>query len=330
MGRRGRRRTGAHTGYFLHWDGVQWSVIPSPSVPNGSTLNGIWADTPNDAWAVGNAAVPARSPPLGCPVVGRADPDPSRSYPTLLAVAGSGSHDVWATGYYCTGQCVGTSRAFSEHSDGRAWTLVTAPNPGAGSTHYYGMAAWPNGVWAAGSGNEVGALTAYYPGACLTPTPTICPVTRQTISSPNVPGADNDLHAVAAAAPDDVWAVGDVWDPTPAALLLHWDGTQWAIVPGAALPPGSVELDGAAALAPDDAWAVGFDSAGALTEHWDGTQWSVVPAAGAGQLYAVAGVASDDVWAVGFGGNGLIEHWNGLAWISCRGQASPATTASAR
>ena len=187
-------------------------------------------------------------------------------------------------------------------------------NPGAGSTYYYGVAALPNGAWAVGTGQETGALTAFYPGACLTPTPTACPITRQTVPSPDVPGAENDLHAVAGAAPDDVWAVGAVPYPTPDTLLLHWDGTQWSIVPGAGLPPGGGELDGAAALAPDDVWAVGSYSAGALTEHWDGTQWRLVPAPGGGQLYAVAGVAADDVWAVGFGGDGLIEHWNGLAW----------------
>ncbi len=37
-----------------HWDGTQWSIVPSPDGPTGDgVLNGIAASGPNDIWAVG-------------------------------------------------------------------------------------------------------------------------------------------------------------------------------------------------------------------------------------------------------------------------------------
>ena len=35
-----------------HWDGVSWSVVPSPD-PGYSQLYGVWAESANDVWAVG-------------------------------------------------------------------------------------------------------------------------------------------------------------------------------------------------------------------------------------------------------------------------------------
>ena len=37
-----------------HWDGTQWSIVPSPSVAAGS-LNAVTATAANDVWAVGAA-----------------------------------------------------------------------------------------------------------------------------------------------------------------------------------------------------------------------------------------------------------------------------------
>src|ERR687889_2293108 len=44
-----------------------------------------------------------------------------------------------------------------------------------------------------------------------------------------------DPRAIAANAPDDIWAVGskglDVQDSAPKAGIEHWDGTSWSMVP---------------------------------------------------------------------------------------------------
>src|SRR5204863_8090882 len=37
-----------------HWDGAQWSIVPSPSVSNSTQqLNSVSAISSNDVWAVG-------------------------------------------------------------------------------------------------------------------------------------------------------------------------------------------------------------------------------------------------------------------------------------
>jgi len=94
------------------------------------------------------------------------------------------------------------------------------------------------------------------------------------------------------------------------------------------------ELDGAVATAPTNAWAVGFtrDSAALafapLAEHWDGSAWRIVATAPVtaddNRLHAVAMISASDGWAVGESNvftstaavtSGLIEHWNGNAWV---------------
>ena len=157
----------------------------------------------------------------------------------------------------------------------------------------------------------------------------------RAVSVPEPPGAArSELAAVAAIAPDDVWAVGD-WDTGTLSaehraivhvLIEHWDGSTWSVVPAPDLSPdGENRLLGVAAGSPDDVWAVGFGTRAnlgiPLIEHWDGSTWSLVtspdvtePNTGA-LLEAVAVVGPDDVWAVGSQGPGtLVEHWDGSRW----------------
>src|SRR5207249_9413132 len=46
---------GWHSGgtLTLHWDGAQWSVVPSPSPGTNARLLGVTAISANDVWAVG-------------------------------------------------------------------------------------------------------------------------------------------------------------------------------------------------------------------------------------------------------------------------------------
>src|SRR5205085_2469989 len=68
----------------------------------------------------------------------------------------------------------------------------------------------------------------------LTPTPApTCEPAWRTVSSPN-PGTDDSLYAVSALSSSDVWAVGNNYDGGPVlvrTLIMHWDGTQWSVVP---------------------------------------------------------------------------------------------------
>jgi hypothetical protein len=157
------------------------------------------------------------------------------------------------------------------------------------------------------------------------------------VPSPNPSSQANYLSAVAAVAPNDVWAVGAEYRPisTPGTLTEHWDGTAWSLVPSPNFNQGYNELYGVTAISTNDVWAVGYHnianygSEKTMALHWNGSAWSIVPTRNIGQdaneLFAVDGVASNDVWAVGFGhsssnqvGVPLIQHWDGVRWSLSR------------
>ncbi len=74
----------------------------------------------------------------------------------------------------------------------------------------------------------------------------------------------------------DIWATGSQTRPgtrnTAAAMIEHWNGSRWSVVPG--LPRlGNTIIGGVYAAAPDDVWATtevtGQGVASDLL-HWDG------------------------------------------------------------
>jgi len=134
------------------------------------------------------------------------------------------------------------------------------------------------------------------------------------------------LAGVAAVGPNDVWAVGHRGlDPLEMrALIVHYDGTRWSVVPSPSAHEGTL---GAVAVAgPDDIWAAGIELATFRTviEHWDGSTWATVahpsPTSSYVNFGALSAVASDDVWLVGSYLNDrgvsrtLAEHFDGSSW----------------
>lgn len=212
-----------------------------------------------------------------------------------------------------------------------SWRVV--PSPTAPSSGLYGVAISSHtDAWAVGGG--------------YLPLPAIYPINVgfvehwdgtgwRTILSPQPANYENDLYAVAALSPSNVWAVGSyenaangIAEPQKT-LVEHWDGTHWKVI---ASPNGKAyfnTLSGLAALAPNDIWAVGSQGAlsglsKTLIEHWDGTGWRIVKSPNVGSfdnaLQGVAALSPDDIWAVGESsdGNGgdrtLVEQWNGQQW----------------
>lgn len=143
---------------------------------------------------------------------------------------------------------------------------------------------------------------------------------------PAPPPTGDELWAVDASSPDDVWAVGARFSGDTyrdRSLILHGDGTRWSLVSS----PDVGRLTDVAAVSEDEAWAVG---AGKIL-HWDGATWELSPHPSPPGTYFAAVDASgpNDVWAVGMrygaewvdqygdrnvGFDTLTMHWDGAAW----------------
>jgi hypothetical protein len=180
-----------------------------------------------------------------------------------------------------------------------------------------------------------------------TPTPTPVETNGTTSKTPTQNGwtvirspmhgtADNSFGSISAAAPNDIWTVGNFLPDDPNAnpdatlsLAAHYDGKSWSITPTPNAGPNFNTLFGVAAT-DGQAWAVGVYQNDnfhdrALVEHWDGQSWQIVnvpqPGSGRDMLFGAAALSPSDVWVVGqqqttedgpF--STLVEHWDGRTW----------------
>jgi hypothetical protein len=282
-----------------HWDGRNWSVVPSPN-PAGKTfvvLNGVDAVSANDIWAVGHSGDPSSIPlqTLTMHWDGASwslvpSPSPGTYNGNVLhGVAAVSANDVWAVGWYQSGPTGQEGGALTMHWDGTQWSVV--PNPSRWTL--YGVTAIAsNDVWAVGEQSIL-----HWNGTSWS-----------TVSFPPPPGDSYQiLKGISAVSANDIWAVGySQWSYfygyRYAPLTYHWDGARWGLVPNA----GGIDeyLFSVTAIAANDAWAVGDNG---QTQHWNGANWSRVaapyPGLG-GRFNSVAAASTSDVWAVGYSGNG--------------------------
>jgi hypothetical protein len=289
-----------------HWDGSDWSVVPSPNAtPGYNELYGAAAVSTSDVWAVGyhNIANYGSEKTMALhwdgtrwSIVRTRNMGPNANM--LRAVSAVSSNDVWAVGLGAsTSNEVG--RPLIEHWDGARWSLVRSPNLGGGFGILNSVTALAaNDVWAVGT-HEGSTLIEHWDGTAWAVVP-----------SPNGRRAESEMYAVSAAGPDDVWAVGDSYNNRGGDTLVeHWDGARWAVVPSLDGPHPNTALFGVVALGSGNVWAVGSTYDPVLvdyktfTEHWDGSAWTVVPSPNPGpfydQLFGVVGSPGGDVWAVG-------------------------------
>jgi hypothetical protein len=199
------------------------------------------------------------------------------------------------------------------------WDVVRSANPGEAATTLLGVAAVTSAeAWAVGGVGEPEI-------------PTAVAIQRWdgdrwlAVAGPSPGTTLNELRAVDASEPNDVWAVGRTSSGVgEQPLVLHYDGTEWSDVE----LPSEIDgvLSGVAAISPADVWAVGSvgDPAAslerALVLHWDGTTWAEVEmgrATGGGKsaLVDVAGDSPTDLWAVGYHHfQPMILRFEGDAW----------------
>ncbi len=124
----------------------------------------------------------------------------------------------------------------------------------------------------------------------------------------------DDLFAVWASGPTDVWVAGTLGDPeAPQGMFAHFDGTQFdqIIKPLAKRPEGLFGFD------KNDVWSVGT---GGELRHWNGQAWTTSAGPTTEALTDVAGTGGR-LWAVGASGT-IVEH-DGTQW---RSMAAPPQT----
>ena len=317
---------------LLHWNGVKWTLRTSAKVP--ASLDPpptVAATSDRDVWIAGTATVGdgnaqtliahwngtalsrAASPNAGTPPGG-----------LLSGVSAAGPDDAWAVGGYSVIDPVyDTSQSYplAERWNGRAWTQVAAAQPGAGNGRPSPQAEFSavttvsgSDAWAVGNDS---VETTPVPNERQVPLAEHWNGRAWQVSPTRADGNEDQLYAVSAAGPDDVWAVGRYGNPTKT-LTEHWNGVRWTIAPSPS--PGRVEdgkadgvLVGVAVVSPRDAWAVGSYVSGpgvlkplALVLHWNGSSWRQVavphygPKGSPNVLTAVSASSSGNVIAVGY------------------------------
>jgi len=284
-----------------HFNGSSWSVVPTPAL-NGS-LAGAAGAASNNVWAVGNQAqgnsvttliehwdgaswsvVPGPKLPKGSQLTGVTAPAPD---------------NAWAVGV-----TIGSSNALVEHWDGTSWSIVASPA--------FAGVSISSGAVSADSATDVWAMGFL----------AISSTTEQNVSLhwngtswaqiPAVHLRFGGVGPVTALSPANVWAVGTGpgvptggFSAHPTAVIEHWDGASWTVVPSPnPNPQGNNGLAAVAAVSASDVWAVGHQLLGPFTEHWDGTSWSIVAtSSGVSFLAGMAASTSGTVLAVGQGTN---------------------------
>jgi hypothetical protein len=317
--------------------GPSWSTVTS-----GEHLRkprAIAAISSNDIWVVGSTKKSSGNIRTGAEHWDGSSwsvsstPDVGTGINMLNGVDASESNDVWAVG---SSTSAGRSQTLIERWNGTQWRVVKSPNAGTSTNSRDNVltsvdALSSTNAWAVGSSFERDSresLIQRWNGTSW-----------RIVSSPNPGTLSNSLLGVAAAAPNDIWAVG--WKSSGdglRSLLLHYqpllstNGKGWT--EGAAVPKvgtGDNVLTDVSAVGPADVWATGYYVDGTqhktLTLHYNGTTWSHVPSAngadGTSLLRGIAAFSKTNAWAVGFeyraGQHRYVastQHWDGSRWTA--------------
>jgi hypothetical protein len=289
-----------------------WQTVAPGEMPRGIT--DVAAVSSSDVWAVGpepfaerpQAAVIAhwngRRLELIRPRGLRADTDDG-----LAGIAAVSARDVWA---------VGSSRGepLTLHWDGTLWRRVRTPRLSSGAVLYDIVALSRTNAWAVGFVGDplrtINPLVMHWNGKAWK-------VVRIRTS-----GA---FYAIGAAAPPNLWAVGDDNGSGGSitevdALAMHWDGRRWRIVSTPTPDDANLgyeaidEFTGVDVVSPGAAWAVHSAAASSDIQRWNGRKWRISVRYRNRSLADVAALSPLNVWAVGGTSHPLIVHWDGVNW----------------
>jgi hypothetical protein len=258
---------------IAEWDGTAWGPATPEFLPSGiSQLYAAWADSGDNAWAVGSYY--------------RSDPDASRGLilhwngaswaqetapagrtERLDAVWGDGAGDLWAAGIEdVAGRYVG----FVIHRVDGVWERVRFPRHDGHQVRLSGISgSGPNDIWAVGGDFNLSSridrpVAFHWDGSSW-----------DRVQTPPVPESSNTAFtAVSAVDATLAWAVGYTSD-FERMLVERWDGVAWHQEP-IADHLGPEGLQDVVATSASSAYAVGDRNGHPLIERWDGLGWDNV------------------------------------------------------
>ncbi|HEX9312493.1 MAG TPA: hypothetical protein VGA30_06665 [Actinomycetota bacterium] len=275
-----------------HWDGAEWSVVPSVDVGTLNSLSGVTALSSSDVWAVGQTFVTDYAPLIehwDGSMWSLVPSDPTVPSGGLSGISGTGPADIWAVGG------TGTS-SLIEHWDGHGWSRVDSPT-GKNTGLLSVQAIAPDDAWAVGNDirgfDETAPVIEHWDGRAWSR------VRSAQTSRPKV------LEAVWADSASDAWAVGSV-GPGIQTHAERWDGSTWTTTYTPS-PGSDAVLRGVGGSSADDVWAVGNVQGGAIAERWNGRRWKDWPIDGNYWLSGVEVEPTGDAWAVGANLDSLLE-----------------------
>ncbi len=181
-----------------HWDGVRWTVVPTPDVGQ-SHLQAVAAISRANVWAVGNQ--------VDNTLIEHWDgerweviPNPAAPMGALEDIVAVSARDIWAVGDHGR-PWPARQRPLIEHWDGTKWRVVSSPVRGVGSFHSVDVIS-PGDVWVSGGlgGNrdlQDRATLVHRKGTKW-----------QAVQPPRIKG-QRSLQIVAAGK-DDIWGISHV------------------------------------------------------------------------------------------------------------------------
>jgi hypothetical protein len=270
---------GPHPGQVIEkWDGTKWSLFPGPKFGKKEQANvfAMTSSSANDVWAVGrliniaNGRVSSLFEHWNGTAWTATTVESNNEY--LFGASADATNDAWAVGFDGSDDIKTSAR----HWDGTSWKLVATPNVGEGTNKLNGVLALaPNDVWAVGFSTPLApprsaatvTLIEHFDGTswAVVPSPNV---------GPNNANQSNRLLGLTANSANDIWAFGSYFPADGSGhqmtLLLHWDGTSWAVASSPSPTKGGFPCDllwAGVVSSPDDVWILGSVHDGSLAIH---------------------------------------------------------------
>jgi len=252
-------------GFLEHWDGSAWRAVDTPAPPRSIysySFSSVSVLSPTSAWVVGRAmertfikgdgngdlALTAHWDGKAWSIVSTPNLHADLNGTELADVVALAPDNVWAVG--STSSIERGQLALIEHWDGKAWSVVSNPQPqgmdSKGTAALWSLAPLsPSDIWAAGFYELPGAvsmryLVEHWDGRAWSIVPTPAPARK----------LDNLRHIVAIS-DHDVWAL------TYNGSLLNWNGKVWRLSTLPNADQNGYSVSNLAALPNGQVWLVG-------------------------------------------------------------------------